>query len=74
MRATLRQAKKEISTLLRKTKGYPTTKEQRAARGAANDALFLIGATPFAKHGEIENKVTGAAADLKRVFEPKKEG
>ena len=73
MRRTMTIAKKRINTLLRQTKRQPTTKEQRAARKAANDALFLIGATPIYKHGDIESKVTVAAADLEKAFEPKKE-
>lgn len=73
MRRSMRTAKKEINTIFRQTKNQPTTKEQRAARKVANDALFLIGATAVAKHGEIESNVTGAADDLKKAFEPKKE-
>ena len=73
MRRSMRIAKKEINTLFRQTKNQPTTKEQRTARKAANDALFLIGGTPFAKHGDIEGTVTGAAANLKKVFEKKED-
>jgi len=69
----MRIAKSNINKVFRATKDQPTTKEQRAARKAANDALFLIGATPVYKHGDIESKVTGAADDLKKAFEPKKE-
>jgi len=73
MRRTLNMAKKNINQTLRQTKGKPTTKEQRAARKVANDALYLLKGTPIAKHGEIEAKVTVAASDLKKAFEPKEE-
>ena len=72
MKATMMQAKKKIGQLLRKTKNIKNmTKEQKAARKAANEALFLMGITPANKREEIEGDITGAAEALKKAFEKK---
>lgn len=69
MKATMNHAKKMIRRIFKETKNVKTTKEQRAARKAANDALFFMDGVQTARRDEAEKVVTDAYDSLKRAFE-----
>ena len=68
MKATMNHAKKMIRRIFKETKNVKTTKEQRAARKAANDSLFFMDGVQTARRDEAEKVVLDAYTNLQNAF------